>query len=59
MPKSVLAFNVYADFQRCGAGGTVLGLLMDVRQFWEYENREALLQQQPQQAEAQELQQDA
>ncbi|KAL4439974.1 hypothetical protein ABPG75_002975 [Micractinium tetrahymenae] len=35
-----------ADFQRCGAAGTIIGLLLDVNLFWEYENREALLQQQ-------------
>jgi hypothetical protein len=32
--------------QRCGAAGTIIGLLLDVNLFWEYENREALLQQQ-------------
>jgi hypothetical protein len=35
-----------ADLQRCGAAGTIIGLLLDVNLFWEYENREALLQQQ-------------
>lgn len=35
-----------ADFARSGAAATVIGLLADVNLFWEYENREALLQQQ-------------
>jgi hypothetical protein len=40
-----------ADLHRCGTGGTIIGLLLDVNLFWEYENREALLQQH-QQAQA-------
>lgn len=35
-----------ADLQRCGAAGTIIGLLLDANLFWEHENREALLQQQ-------------
>lgn len=40
-PKRITA----ADFERCGAAATVIGVLADVNVFWEYENREALTQQ--------------
>lgn len=34
-----------ADLQRCGAAGTIIGLLADVKLFFEYENREQMLAQ--------------
>lgn len=34
-----------ADLQRCGAAGTIIGLLADVNMFYEYENREQVLAQ--------------
>ena len=36
---------VCADLQRCGAAGTIIGLLADVNLFYEYENREQVLAQ--------------
>ena len=49
-PTSPPTPYIPADLERCGAGATVVGVLADVGAYWEYENREALMQQQQQQA---------
>lgn len=38
------------DLKRCGVGHTILHILTDAAGFWQYDNREFLLQQQQQQA---------
>ena len=35
-----------ADLERCGVGGSVVGMLADVGVLWSWENKEALLSQQ-------------
>lgn len=30
--------------QHCGMGSTIIGMLADVNLFWEYDNRETLMQ---------------
>ena len=42
-----------ADLQRCGAAGTIIGLLADVNLVYEYENREQVLAQAAQAAQGQ------
>jgi serine/threonine-protein phosphatase 2A regulatory subunit B'' len=31
------------DLSRCGAGHTIVSILIDVNGFWKYDNRESLL----------------
>lgn len=40
------------DLRRCGVGHTIMHILTDAAGFWQYDNREFLLQQQQQQAAA-------
>ena len=37
--------SLMQPLQRCGAAGTIIGLLADVNLFYEYENREQVLAQ--------------
>lgn len=50
-PAANAARPVGADLQRCGAAGTIIGLLADVNLFYEYENREQVLAQAAQAAQ--------
>lgn len=52
-PAANAARPVGADLQRCGAAGTIIGLLADVNLFYEYENREQVLAQAAQAAQEQ------
>lgn len=45
LPAATIRHPAGADLQRCGAAGTIIGLLADVNLFYEYENREQVLAQ--------------
>lgn len=32
------------DLVRCGVGGTVVNMLIDLKGFWDYDNRENMMQ---------------
>ena len=36
--------NFSAYMQKCGMASTIIGMLVDVNLFWEYDNRETLMQ---------------